>query len=80
MQANKWPLEASPEMGRGCQDYISALTLNIENDQRRSRRQWFKFRAQEDETLLDGTGRPLRCPDVDEALRPVPVGLTAHRP
>ena len=80
MQANLWPLEASPEMGRGCQDYFSALALNIANDQRRSRRQWFKFRAQEDETSLGETGWPLRCPDVDQALPPAPAGLAAHRP
>ena len=48
MQANKRPLEAELDMGRDCQGCIPALTLNIENDQRRSRRQRFKFRAQED--------------------------------
>ena len=39
MQANKWPLEASLDMDHDCQVYISALSLNIEDDQRRSRRQ-----------------------------------------
>ena len=61
MQANNWFLEASPGMGNDCQAYISVLAQNIENDQRRSRRQWFQFRVQEDEPVLGDTGRPLNA-------------------
>ena len=46
MLANKWSWEPSSDMGPACQTYLSALAQNIENDQRRSKRQWFKFRAQ----------------------------------
>ena len=67
-------------MDEDCQDYTAALALNIENDQRRSRRQRFKLRAQKDEILLDDTGRPLRCPGIDKVIPPVPVGLASHRP
>ena len=78
--AKNWSLKVSPEMGPDCQAYISAVATNIEDDQRRSRRQWLKFRAQEDETLLDDLGRPPAFPDDDRAVPPVPVGLAAHRP
>ena len=80
MQANKWSVEASPDMDNDCQNYISALARNIENGRRRYMRQWFKFRVQEDELLLDDSGRPLRCPDSDQVLPPIPVGLATHRP
>ena len=80
MNTDNWPLGVPPVLGPDCQAYLSAVATNIGNDQRRSRRQWFKFRAQEDETLLCDTGRPLRCPDTDQVLPPVPVGLAAHRP
>ena len=79
MQANNGSSEASPEMGPDCQAYISAAT-KLGNVRRRSRRQWSKFRAQEGETLLGDSGRPLACPDGDRAVPPVPAGLAAHRP
>ena len=60
--------------------YFSALTQNVENDQRRYKRQWFKFRAQEDESLLDDAGAPLRGPDLDKTLPPAPPGLLNSRP
>ena len=80
MGANKWSVDAPPEMCSDCRDYISAVVMNTENVQRRSRRQWVKFRAQEDETLLDDSGGPLACPDEDRVAPPVPAGLAAHRP
>ena len=52
----------------------------MEKDQRRYKRQLFKFRAQEDESLLDDTGRPLKCPDLGVTLPPVPPGLVNSRP
>ena len=80
VSANNWSLEASPDMDPDCQAYIAAVAKNIENDQRRCRRQWFKFRSQEEGALLDDSGIPLRCPEEDEVVPPVPVGLAAHRP
>ena len=80
MSANNWSLEASPDMDPDCKAYIAAASKNIENGQRRSRRQWVKFRAQEEETLLDVSGRPLRRPEEDEVVPPVPAGLAEHRP
>ena len=62
------------------QTYLSALAQNIENGQRRYTRQWFKFRAQEDEALLDDTGIILKSPDLDQTLPPVPAGLMNSRP
>ena len=41
-QACNWSLEVSPGVDQDCQDYIAASALNIENDQRRSKRQRFK--------------------------------------
>ena len=80
MLANKWPLEPSSDVNPACQTYLSALAQNIENDQRRSKRQWFKFRAQEEESLLGDTGRPLKCPDLDQTLPPAPPALLNSRP
>ena len=80
MLANKWPLESSSAMDLDCQNYLSALAQNVENDQRRYKGQRFKFRAQEEEPLSDDTGMPLKCPDVDQTLPPVPAGLMNHRP
>ena len=80
MQADYWSLDVSPDMDSDCRDYISAAATNIENDQRRPRRQWFEFCAQEDETFLGDPGRPLACPDEDRAAPPVPAGLATHRP
>ena len=60
--ANKWSLGASSDMDIGCQNCLSTLAQNVENDQRRYKRQWFKFRAQEDEPLLDDTGMPHEMP------------------
>ena len=51
----------------------------MENDLRRYKRQLFKFRAQEDESPIDDAGRPLKCPDLDATLPPVPPGLATSR-
>ena len=80
MLANKWPLEASSDMDHDCQNYLSASSQNIENDPRRYKRQRRKFRAQENTLLLDDASRPLRFPDSDKALPPIPAGLANHRP
>ena len=80
MKADNWSLDVSPEMDANCRDYIAAALTNLDNHHHRSRRQWSNFCVQEDETLMDDSGRPLVCPDVDRAAPPVPAGLVAHRP
>ena len=80
MQANNWSLDVPPDMDTDCRGYIHAVLTNMDNGRHRSRRQLFNFRAQEDETLLGDSGRPLVRPDVDRAVLPVPAGLVAHRP
>ena len=80
MLPNTWPLEASSDMDLDWRNYLPALAQNVENGQRRYKRQRFKFRAQEDEPLSDDAGTPLRCPDSDRTLPPVPAGLVNQRP
>ena len=52
----------------------------MEKGRRGYKRQLFKFRAQEDESLLGDTGRPLECPDLGATLPPAPQGLANSRP
>ena len=73
-------LVAPPTLDLEPQAYIAGVSKNIENDKRRFRRQYFKFRAQEDEALVDDSGQPLPCPEEDAAIPRVPVGLGRHKP
>ena len=80
MAANKGSLVAPPTLDLEPQAYIAAVSQNIGNDKRRFGHQRFKFRAQEDEAIVDDSGQPLPCPEEDAVIPRVPVGLGLHKP
>ena len=75
LDANKWSLAPSPSLDLESQTYVKSALKNLENDKRRSRRQHFKFMAQEDEELVDDSGHPPPCAEGNAVIPAVPAGL-----
>ena len=81
MEANGWPLCPSAPLDAESQSFSDAVTQNIENDKRRSRRLQASFSVGDTAALADSSGQPLLPPDEDTFVPPLPHGFPwGHRP
>ena len=81
MEKNGWSLRPRWVLELDSQAYFDAVMRNMENDERRSRRQLAAFSSGDTEALVDSSEQSLLSPDADVVVPPLPPGFPwDHRP